>query len=446
MTSETTGHTPTFGEYARYFLPLAFQSASQGLTYPLVAMVASRGPGGPLNLAGLAQSHTVMFMLGTLGFGLVTTGMVFGRSLEGYARFRAVTRGLGLVAIAVQALLGIPVLARWLFEGLIGLPPSIADPAQVTLLASIPLQWLFFLRIPYQVCLYNARAAFRATLPTVLRILLTALLALVCCEAGIVGPFWAIAVLTVPVALEVEVSRRLAAPFLARLEPSGEPPPRHRELVGFNLPLSLGGYLLSLAAIILGAFIARAAEPERMLPAYYLALGLVTPLAYGATRIQQVVLAFPAPSGRHRHTLGFALVAGLALGLLPLAAILPGLAELYYVRFQNLALPDLPLVRLAALALVVYPMCVALRAHGEGLASLARQPLTVIAGHAVFAATVLLSASALLVLGVPGHLMGGICLSLANLASAGTLRRLLKRFRQGSLPVAETTTAAGQIR
>lgn len=446
MTSETGSQEPAFGEYARYFLPLAFQSATQGLTYPLVAMVASRGPGGPLNLAGLAQSHTVMFMLGTLGFGLVATGMVFGRSLEGYARFRAVTMGLGLVSIAIQALLGIPVLARWLFEGLIGLPPSIAGPAHVTLLASIPLQWLFFLRIPYQVCMYNARAAGRATLPTVLRILLTAVLALVCCEVGMVGPIWAIVALTLPVALEVGVSRWLAAPFLARLEPSGERPPRHRELLGFNLPLSLGGYLLSLAAIILGAFIARAAEPERMLPAYYLALGLVTPLAYGATRVQQVVLAFPPSPDSRWRTLVFALAAGLALGLLPLGAILPRLAELYYVRFQNLDPLDLPLVRLAAAALVTYPMCVALRAHGEGLAGLARKPLTIIAGHAVFAATVLMSASALLVLGAPGHLIGGVCLSLANLASAGTLRMLLKRFRQDGLAVAETTTAAGPIR
>ena len=49
---------------ARFFIPLAIQAASQALSYPLVAMVASRGPGGPLNLAGLAQSTTVMFFLG----------------------------------------------------------------------------------------------------------------------------------------------------------------------------------------------------------------------------------------------------------------------------------------------------------------------------------------------------------------------------------------------
>ena len=38
----------------RFFVPLAIQAISQALSYPLVAMVASRGTGGPLNVAGLA--------------------------------------------------------------------------------------------------------------------------------------------------------------------------------------------------------------------------------------------------------------------------------------------------------------------------------------------------------------------------------------------------------
>ena len=71
-------------------------------------MVASRGPGGPLNLAGLAQSNTLMYMLGTLGFGLVTAGMVFGRTLEGYRQFRAVTLSIGLLVTLVQGLLCVP--------------------------------------------------------------------------------------------------------------------------------------------------------------------------------------------------------------------------------------------------------------------------------------------------------------------------------------------------
>jgi hypothetical protein len=46
-------------------------------------MVASRGPGGPLNIAGLAQASNVMFFLGMIGISLVTTGMIYARPAKG---------------------------------------------------------------------------------------------------------------------------------------------------------------------------------------------------------------------------------------------------------------------------------------------------------------------------------------------------------------------------
>ncbi|MFH0997802.1 MAG: hypothetical protein V1844_20240 [Pseudomonadota bacterium] len=431
--------------YTRFFAPLALQAASQGLTYPLVAMVASRGPGGPLNLAGLAQSNTLMYMLGTFGFGLVTAGMVFGRTREGYHRFRAVTLSLGLLVTLVQALLCLPQVAHLLFGQLIGLPPSIEYPAAMTLLATVPLQFLFFIRIPFQVAMYNARATGKASLATILRILLTAILSPLFCLADAVGPLWAVVCLSLPVGLEVAASAWLARPYLARLEPC-ETAPTKKEIFLFNLPLSIGGYLLSLSSILLGAFIARAANPERMLPAYYMALGLATPVAYGATRVLEVVLAFPPAFEADRRTLKFSVVAGAVLGLLPLLFILPGLSELYYIRLQNLDPDSLPLVRVAALALALYPVCVAVRAQGEGLAGLAGKPMTVIAGQAMFMATILLTGGVLLTLGIDGNLIGGIGLCFGSLASTATLRLLLRWIRKADLPVPPKSPGTGLIR
>jgi hypothetical protein len=409
-------------------------------------MVASRGEGGPLNLAGLAQSNTILFMLGTLGFGLVATGMVFGKTREGFARFRGLTLRLGATVVAIQALLCIPAVARLLLENWIGLPPSIARPAHVTLLASVPLQFFFFLRIPYQVSMYNGLASGRASLATLARIVITALLAPLFCALGAVGPVWAVVCLTLPVALEVAGSAFLAAPFMAALPAAEGAPPRKRELFWFNLPLSAGGYLLSLSAILLGAFIARAEAPERMLPAYYLALGLATPVAFGATRIQEVVLSFHPPQSKERRTIGFALMAGLILGLLPLIFILPGLAEFYYVRLQNLAPADLPIVRLTALGLLAFPLTVALRAQGEGLAGVARKPMTVIAGQAAFLSTVLTTSALSLWLGVAGNWIGALALSLGNIASTTVVRLLLNRFKRQDRPVPGTTTICGPSR
>lgn len=49
-----------YRDLTRFFVPLALQATAQSFSHPLVAMVASRRYGGPLNLAGLAQSGTVM--------------------------------------------------------------------------------------------------------------------------------------------------------------------------------------------------------------------------------------------------------------------------------------------------------------------------------------------------------------------------------------------------
>lgn len=437
---------PSHARLAAFFAPLALQSASQGLTYPLVAMVASRGEGGTLNLAGLAQSNTIMFMLGTLGFGLVATGMVFGKTREGFARFRSVTLRLGMVVVCIQAVLCLPPLSRLLLEQWIGLPDSIARPAHTTLLVSVPLQFLFFLRIPYQVSMYNGLASGRASLATLARIVITALLAPIFCALGAVGPVWAVVCLSLPVAAEVTASALLAAPFMAALPAAQGAPPRKMELFWFNLPLSVSGYLLSLSAILLGAFIARAESPERMLPAYYLALGLATPVAFGATRIQEVVLSFHPPESRERRTIVFALMAGGILGLLPLIFILPGPAEFYYVRLQNLAPADLPIVRLTALGLVAFPITVALRAQGEGLAGVARKPMTVIAGQAAFLTTVLISSALALWLAVPGNWIGALALCLGNLASTILARLLLRRFSRQECPVPGTATTCGHSR
>ena len=429
-------NTQSLSAYTRFFAPLALQAASQGLTYPLVAMVASRGPLGPLALAGLAQSNTLMYMLGTFGFGLVTAGMVFGGTRKGYRQFRAVTLGLGLLVTLFQALLCLPRMAHLLFGQLIGLPPSIEDPAAMTLMATVPLQFLFFTRIPYQVAMYNARATGKASLATILRIILTAILSPLFCMAGAVGPLWAVLCLSVPVGLEVAASAWLARPYLARMIDS-ETVPTKKEIFLFNLPLSIGGYLLSLSSILLGAFIARAPNPERMLPAYYLALGLATPVAYGATRVLEVVLAFPPVFESDRRTLEFAVAAGAVLGLLPLLFILPGLSELYYVRLQNLDPGSLPLVRGAALALALYPMCVAVRAQGEGIASRAGMPMIVIAGQAMFMITILLTGCVLLSFGINGNCIGGIGLCIGSLASTATLRLLLRWIRKTDLPVSK---------
>ena len=416
---------PGLWRLARFFFPLAVQAASQSLCYPLVAMVATRGPGGPLDLAGLAQSNTVMFFLGMFSVSLVPTGMVFARTREGYRQFYRMTFVLAICAVAAQGLLCLPDLSHLLFGRVIGLPPSIEAPAQATLLASIPLQLLFFSRIPYFVVMYIGHAAGIASLATIGRVILTAALSPLFCLAGLVGPVWAVAALTLPVALEAAVSWVFARPFLKDLPGERRQTPRLREVFWFNLPLTIGGYCLSLATVILAGIIARAAEPERMLPVYYLALGLASPVAFAASRLQTIVLAFPPADRYRRQTMRFAVAAGFILGLLPLLFILPGLDELYYVQLQNLNLVDLEWVRQTAAVLALLPLAVALRGQSEGLATWLKKPLIVLFGQAAFLLTASTAGAVALIAGVPGCLIGAASLPLGSLASSATMRLAL---------------------
>ena len=437
---------PNSWQLTRYFVPLAIQAISQALTHPLVAMVASRGPGGPLNLAGLAQSGTIMFFLGMFAIYYVTTGMLYAKDREGYRRFWWVCIWTGLGAISIQTLLSLPGPSHFIFAQLIGLPPSIVYPAQITLLACVPIQFLFFLRIPYQVVMYNGRATGRASLATLMRIFLTAALAPIFCYVDLVGPLWAVVCLTIPVVIEVLMSYVLARPFLKQIPPASAPPPKASKIFLFNLPLSMGGYFLVISALLLSAFIARAPEPERILPVYFLALGLANPVSYAATRIQAIVLAFPPASPGDQQTLRFALLAGIILGLLPLIFILPGLIEFYYVKLQKLPLADLGLVRITALAFMTFPLSVAIRAQREGLAAWQKKPMAVFMGHGCFMLTIILAGYVSMVIGIPGYLIGSAGLTLGSLVSSSAIRIALKWAKEKQRPVGQTTTSVGQIR
>jgi hypothetical protein len=379
-------------------------------------------------------------------FSSMSTGMVFAKTREGYQKFRLMILATGLVVITIQAGLSIPAISHLLFGQLIGLPPSIERPAHITLMSCIPLQFLFFFRIPYFVVMYVGKATGKASMATIARILLTALLAPLFCSMGLVGSVWAVICLTIPVALEALVSGLLAGPYIRSLAPCPTTPPTVKEIFIFNIPLSVGGYFLVVSAIILAAFIARAPDPDRTLPIYYLALGLANPMSFAATRIQTVVLAFPPQSRRDRRTLRFGLAAGAFLGMLPLVFILPGLAELYYVKLQKLEPADLMLVRMTALALLFFPFSVAIRAQSEGLAAWLKKPTTVLTGHGMFMVTIIIAGFTLLVLGTPGQIIGAVGLTLGSLVSSATMRLFLMRARESALPVGQTTTSVGQIR
>lgn len=390
--------------------------------------MASRGEAGPLGLAGLAQSNLVMFFLSMVGAGIPTAGMVFGRNREGWGSFAKMNLLMGLGVATLQAILCLPALSHLLFGKLIGLPPSIEEPASQSLLGTVLLQFLFFLRNPYQTALLVARASGKASVATMGRILLTGLMTLGFTLAGWVGVGAAIVCLSLPVGLEVLCSVLLARPYVKLLPKGPGKAPSLGELFGFVLPLSAGGVVLALSGPILGAFIARAGEPERTLPVYYLAMGLASPMAFSASRIQSMVLAFSPVKEEIGNTLQrFSWKAGVFLGVIPLLFLAPPLAETYYVFLQKLPMGDLSMLRVTALALAALPLCVAVRSYKEGLAAWKKRPVAVLVGQVSHVCTLCLVSALALYFGVPGHLMGPMGLVAGNMAAGRAISLMLKR-------------------
>jgi hypothetical protein len=432
---------PTTRKLIAYFIPLALQAASQSLSYPLIAMVASNGPGGALALAGVAQSNIIMFLVATVGAGLVTAGMVFGRTKTGFARFVAINNLLSLVMVVVQALICIPFVGRLLFGRLLGLPLSIQEPAMQAFPLTLLLNVLFNARNPYQVLLYNNGAPGRASTATFVRIGVTLALSPLFCSWGLVGPRWSMVCQTIPVGLEVLVSWWYSRPFAAALADSTTrelaPAPSKKRIFFFTMPLSLGGFLMTLSSLILGAVIARSGSPEHMLPAYYLAIGIANPAAYAASRVQNVMIAFPPRSPGDRQVFRFSLVASAVLSFVPLLFVVPGIAHWYYLSVQKLPPADLSLVTTTALLLVAFPFTVALRCHREGLAALEHRTPTILAGDFAYIAALAVTSFAGLALEIPGNVIGPVVIACSNLASLGILVLLLRERRtEGETAVA----------
>ncbi len=424
------------GELFGFYLPLAIQAASQSLTYPLVASIASHGAGGPLNLAGMAQAMSVMSLLSMLGAGLLTTGMVYGTTRAGFARFRQVNGLITVLVLALMALVSIPPVAHLWYGGVLGLPASIEKPAYQALVASMMLQLLFFLRNPYQVVLYIHGATALASIATLSRIVGTVLLVPVFIFFGLVGPVWAVAAQAVAVACEVILSWYFARPFLRALPVTDEAPPTHRAMIAFNLPLSAGGFFLNVSGVMISWAIVRAPAPEQMMPAYYLAAGLAGPAAFAASRMQTVVLALLPRVRSERMLQGFTLLVGVLMGGLPLLFILPGISEVYYVAVQRCPDALLPLVRWSALGLLFHPLTMAIRGYLEGKAAYLKQPVAIMTGHAVYFAALTAVALASLALRVPGNVLPALAFFAANLAAAGTMYGVMawRRGREAVQP------------
>ncbi len=423
----------------RYYAPLFFQAFSQCLTYPLVASIVTLGPLGVDELTAFAQGQTVMFLVGALGGGLITTGMVFGRTAEGFAAFRRLNFACTAVLAAIQALLAIPAISNWIFGALLNMEgtcgPERADimigRARETLFWGVFMQIAFFFRNVPLVALFNARESGKANAATFIRIILTLAAAPVFRAAGLSGHLWGLAATTAACWVETWLTWLFARKFVDSLPaergPSAGDSSAARQF-RFAVPLSFGGLLLALSPLVAAFFISRSADGRTALNVHYLTVGLANAVGFGSLRMQQVAIQFPPERPRDFRLPLYSLCAGLCLAVLPLSfAISDSAARFYFSEFQNLAPEHLPKARTVMGLYALLPAAQALRGCVEGFAAVRKRSKLVFAGQIAYFGTLAALLAAFLAAGAPGWIMGVAAILAAPSAACLTVSAGLRR-------------------
>ncbi len=427
------------GNVTRFYVPLLLQGFSQSLAYPLVAGIVTHGEFGVDALTAFSQGQMVMFMIGAIGGGLITTGLVFAKTWMGYVAFRRLNALMMSALLAVQCIVALPPFSDWIFSGLFNLPPGLAHMAARTLLYGVLMNGLFFLRNVPMVVLFDNLESAKANYATFLRLVVTFALAVCLPRMDLVGPWWGLAALTFGVGVELVATWLFALPYVERLpnRPQVEDvkslpsiPRLTLEQFRFTLPLSLGGFLLMLSPVAIAAFVGRTADPKDMLAIHYVTIGVANPVAFAALRMQTVAIKFPPEHAGDRRVLVYAVVAGLLLGIVPLAFSTPLIGGWYFGTYQNVP-PRI--VGTARLAIGIYSLIAviqAVRARVEGLAALAKRPKAIMAGQIAYTASLFTVCSILLPMGVPGWAMAVTAIFIAPICVTATIYAMLASKRR----------------
>ena len=399
------------GNVTRFYVPLLLQAFSQSLTYPLVAGIVTHGEFGINGLTAFSQGQMIMFMIGALGGGLVTTGMVFARTWYGYISFRRLNSLMMTALLALQCVPAIPPFDRWLFEGFFALPPELASTARWTLLFGVVMNGAFFLRNVPMVVLFNNYESGKANIATIARIIATLICAAFFPRIGWTGAGWGLFALTFGVIVEFFVTWCYACPYVRELKgtmltakelTAREIGALTWEQFHFTLPLALGGFLLMLSPLIIAAFVGRTADSTDMLAIHYVTLGVANPVAYAALRMQPVSIQFRPEYEGDRRLLVYAVAAGAILGLIPFAFSLPCIGDWYFGGYQNVPPRILDTVKLA---IGIYSfICIihAVRGRIEGIAAARKCPKAVMAGQIAYTAGLFCTCLVMLPLGIAG--------------------------------------------
>ena len=422
---------PSWSALVSFYLPLVVISFSQCFTYPLVASVISHGPLEGLEYEAYVIGQQVVSFFASIGFALVTTGIVFATSRRGQAAFIKVNAILAAFSALCQLAIGLPVFENLVFGRFLAVEnPVLRTIARHSVLACVPVQLNFYLRNLFTAQLFRAKRSDLANVATIMRVALAMPVSWFFVRHGLVGYLWGAVAMTIPAVVETVLSWWYARPFLAALPDAparGEGADTANDAsVGrqlrFTIPLSLGGILMTATAFVCTYFYSYSSDPERFRLIHYVTYGLSAAFFASALKFQTVAVVFATTPAATRRVMAFAAAASAALGsiLLGVSFIRP-FARWYFCVFQQIPPDSLRLATTTAATGLAITVLYALRGLAEGLAAIRMRPRAVLCGQfayvVLFAAS--FAASPTLLRGLD-HLWGFAAIAFATALSAMT--------------------------
>ena len=135
-----------------------------------------------------------------------------------------------------------------------------------------------------------------------------------------------------------------------------------------------------------------------------------------------------------RRLLVYAVVAGLLLGIVPLAFSTPLVGGWYFGTYQNVPPRIVGTARLAVGLYSLIAAVQAVRARVEGLAALAKRPKAIMAGQIAYTASLFTVCAILLPAGVPGWAMAVTAIYIAPVCVTATIYAVLAVERRWLSP------------
>jgi hypothetical protein len=216
----TTGRRLTFRSLLAFYVPLSLTSLLGLLIQPIGSAAMSRLPGALESLAVWPVVTGVSFLLRSPGFAYNEVVVALLDEPAAAVRLRRFARLLSVASTGALLVMLLPLVGGLWFEGLIGLPPSLAVLAQRSLWIALPLPAFSVLGALYQGLIVDSRKTRGITEAVALSLGVICLVLFGAVAWGaITGIYAAMAAFTLGEALRTTwLHRRSRVPWMARTQ------------------------------------------------------------------------------------------------------------------------------------------------------------------------------------------------------------------------------------